>query len=203
MPLARPYTPSEPSARYSSSPRLSAAERATGSLTAQVSVRNCFSLVRRAGLLLYLACTISPALHSPFRSYRSCLLPKDSAQYVLEPRVIQDAPELTRHSFFSGLATLPHTSSAIRAGPVDARDALFAPLREVATSHAVLAVALVGVIILQSAQCYSERLEERERIEEDEARIRRRLRRKEQEEKKLKKTTSTAQEGVSSSVQSN
>ncbi|KAN0062574.1 hypothetical protein ACQY0O_005106 [Thecaphora frezii] len=91
------------------------------------------------------------------------------------------------------LRTLPPMSSSSGSGPVDARDITFAPLREIASSHAVLAVALVGVILLQGGQYYSERLAERERIEEDEARIRRRQRRKEQEEKeKSKRATGEA-----------
>ncbi|GAK66508.1 uncharacterized protein PAN0_013d4730 [Moesziomyces antarcticus] len=88
------------------------------------------------------------------------------------------------HKIEPSLATLPPRAPSPGSGAVDARDAVFAPLREIATSHTVLAVALVGVILLQSGQYYSERLEERERIEEDEARIRRRQRRREQEEKR-------------------
>lgn len=88
------------------------------------------------------------------------------------------------HKIVPSLATLPPKAPSPGSAAVDARDAVFAPLREIATSHTVLAVALVGVIILQSGQYYSERLEERERIEEDEARIRRRQRRREQEEKR-------------------
>ncbi|PWN54317.1 hypothetical protein IE53DRAFT_383091 [Violaceomyces palustris] len=84
------------------------------------------------------------------------------------------------------LATLPPMSPTPRANPSDLRDATFAPLREIASSHAVLAVALIGVILLQSGQYYSERLEERERIEEVEARLRRRQRRKELEERLLR-----------------
>lgn len=88
------------------------------------------------------------------------------------------------HKVQPSLATLPPKAPSPGAAAVDGRDAVFAPLREIATSHTVLAVALVGVILLQSGQYYSERLEERERIEEDEARIRRRQRRREQEEKR-------------------
>ncbi|SPC63236.1 uncharacterized protein UHOD_06570 [Ustilago sp. UG-2017b] len=88
------------------------------------------------------------------------------------------------HKIEPSLATLPPKAPSPGAGLVDGRDAVFAPLREIATSHTVLAVALVGVILLQSGQYYSERLEERERIEEDEARIRRRQRKREQQEKR-------------------
>ncbi|EPQ31150.1 uncharacterized protein PFL1_01339 [Pseudozyma flocculosa PF-1] len=98
------------------------------------------------------------------------------------------------------LRSLPPMSSSGRSGTVDARDATFTPLREIASSHAVLAVALVGVILLQSGQYYSERLAERERIEEDEARIRRRQRRREQEEKE--KAKRLGNQGTSSAVAS-
>ena len=55
-------------------------------------------------------------------------------------------------------------------------DDVLLPLRDLASSNAVLAVALVGVLILQSGQYYSERLERREREEENEARLRRKKR---------------------------
>lgn len=60
------------------------------------------------------------------------------------------------------------------------------PLRELATSNAVLAVALVGVMVLQSGQFYSERLEDREQVEEMEARLARRRRRLNELQKKAK-----------------
>lgn len=88
------------------------------------------------------------------------------------------------HKIVPNLSTLPTRAPSPGASAVDHRDAVFGALREIASSHTVLAVALVGVILLQSGQYYSERLEERERIEEDEARIRRRQRRHEQEEKR-------------------
>lgn len=76
---------------------------------------------------------------------------------------------------------------APKANPADPADATLLPLRELASSNAVLAAALFGVIILQCGQYYSERLEERECVEEMEARVSRRKRRlaeikKEQEE---------------------
>lgn len=89
------------------------------------------------------------------------------------------------------LSNLPTRAPSPGATAVDHRDAVFGALREVASSHTVLAVALVGVILLQSGQFYSERLEERERIEEDEARIRRRQRRQEQEEKRKERLQPT------------
>lgn len=57
------------------------------------------------------------------------------------------------------------------------RDDVLLSLRDLASSNAVLAVALVGVLILQSGQYYSERLERREMVEENEARLRRKKRR--------------------------
>ncbi|CAO1638681.1 unnamed protein product [Sympodiomycopsis kandeliae] len=74
------------------------------------------------------------------------------------------------------LNVLPPLTPAPSADPQNPADPTFVPLRELATSNAVLAVALVGVMILQSGQFYSERLEERERIEETEARLTRRRR---------------------------
>lgn len=59
---------------------------------------------------------------------------------------------------------------------MDPKDNVLMPLRDLASSNAVLAVALVGVLILQSGQYYSERLERRERVEENEARLRRKRR---------------------------
>ncbi len=88
------------------------------------------------------------------------------------------------HKIDPSLALLPPKAPSPGAAAVDGRDPVFSPLREIATSNTVLAVALIGVILLQSGQYYSERLEERERIEEDEARLRRRQRRREQEEKR-------------------
>ncbi|PWY99037.1 hypothetical protein BCV70DRAFT_201261 [Testicularia cyperi] len=96
------------------------------------------------------------------------------------------------HKVVPSLATLPPKPPSPGATIVDSRDAVFAPLREIASSHTVLAVALVGVILLQSGQYYSERLEERERIEEDEARIRRRQRRRDQEQKRQASLQSAA-----------
>lgn len=75
------------------------------------------------------------------------------------------------------IAALPPLTPAPKANPADPRDALLTPLRDVASSNAVQAAALVGVIILQAGQYYSERLERRERIEETEARLRRKRRR--------------------------
>ncbi|PWO00216.1 hypothetical protein FA09DRAFT_328320 [Tilletiopsis washingtonensis] len=71
------------------------------------------------------------------------------------------------------------TAASPAADPLDPLDLTLVPLRELASSNAVIAVALIGVLILQAGQYYSERLEERERIEEDEARVRRRRRRAE------------------------
>ena len=75
------------------------------------------------------------------------------------------------------LALLPALTPTPLADPQDPADPTFVPLRELATSNAVLAAALVGVLVLQSGQFYSERLEERERVEELEARLARRRRR--------------------------
>ena len=59
------------------------------------------------------------------------------------------------------------------------------PLREIASSHAVMAVALLGIIVLQSGKYYSERLQGRERLEELDARLQRRLRRQQQQHKSM------------------
>jgi hypothetical protein len=75
------------------------------------------------------------------------------------------------------LAELPALHPVPAANPSNPRDSLLVPLRELASSNAVQAAALVGVLILQSGQYYSERLERRERIEETEARLRRKRRR--------------------------
>lgn len=53
-----------------------------------------------------------------------------------------------------------------------------------ASSNAVLAAALVGIVVLQCGQYYSERLEEREAEEEMEARLTRRRRKLAEMEKK-------------------
>lgn len=90
---------------------------------------------------------------------------------------------------------LPPLSPVPRADPTNPSDATFEPLRELAASHAVLAVALVGVILLQSGQYYSETLEERERIEEVEARLRRRQRKARLEQERV---ASAAASGVAS-----
>ncbi|WFD36337.1 hypothetical protein MCUN1_003216 [Malassezia cuniculi] len=54
-------------------------------------------------------------------------------------------------------------------------------LRDIASSHAVLYMALLGIIALQSAKYYSERLTERERLEEVDARLTRRIRQLQQQ----------------------
>lgn len=56
-------------------------------------------------------------------------------------------------------------------------------LHDIASSHAVLYVALLGIIVLQSAKYYSERLAHRERLEEVDARLTRRLRHLQQQER--------------------
>ena len=60
----------------------------------------------------------------------------------------------------------------------------FGSLREIASSHAVISVALLGIILLQSGKYYSQRLQERERNEELDARLQRRLRQQQQQERK-------------------
>lgn len=95
---------------------------------------------------------------------------------------------------FPGVNLLPALAPVPLANPDDPRDSLLGPLRELASSNAVVAVALLGIIILQSGQYYSERLEERERVEEDEARVRRRRRRAAREERSRSEATSAASE---------
>lgn len=82
---------------------------------------------------------------------------------------------------FPSIAALPPLHPTPAANPLNASDTLGIALRDLATSNAVIAAALVGIVLLQSGQYYSERLEERERIEELDARLRRRLRRRENE----------------------
>lgn len=80
-------------------------------------------------------------------------------------------------------------------------DEILLPLRELASSNAVLAVALVGVLILQSGQYYSERLERREREEENEARLRRKKRKLERKNQALQQQQQQQGGVVSSQVQ--
>lgn len=61
-------------------------------------------------------------------------------------------------------------------------------LREVANAHVLLAMALLGIVLLQCGKFYSERLQERERNEEVDARILRRLRQLQQEERSKSNT---------------
>ncbi|CAD6883969.1 unnamed protein product [Tilletia caries] len=95
----------------------------------------------------------------------------------------------------------PLNSSAPPPSPISGTDKIFLSLREIASSHAILAVALVGIILLQSAQYYSERLEERERIEELDAKIQRRIRKRElavKEGERLRKAVEVAAAGQAS-----
>lgn len=57
-------------------------------------------------------------------------------------------------------------------------------LRELASAHILLSMALLGVILLQCGKYYSVRLQERERNEEVDVRLVRRLRQLQQEERK-------------------
>ncbi|WFC93937.1 hypothetical protein MBRA1_000563 [Malassezia brasiliensis] len=61
-------------------------------------------------------------------------------------------------------------------------------LREVANAHVLLAMALLGIVLLQCGKFYSERLQERERNEEVDARLLRRLRQLQQEERSKSNT---------------
>lgn len=100
-----------------------------------------------------------------------------------------------------GLQSLPALLPVPKANPDDPRDSVLQPLRDLASSNAVQAAALVGVIILQCGQYYSERLERRERIEETEARLRRRRRRLERSSQQQAANASSREVGelVSSS----
>ncbi|CAO1627035.1 unnamed protein product [Jaminaea pallidilutea] len=82
------------------------------------------------------------------------------------------------------LTLLPSLRPAPRADPSNPSDPTLLPLRELASSNAVLAAALVGIVVLQCGQYYSERLEEREAEEEMEARLTRRRRKLAEMEKK-------------------
>ena len=88
---------------------------------------------------------------------------------------------LYANKILPNVAILPPTVPPPPAKPVD--DESSAALREIASSHAVLYIALLGIILLQSAKYYSERLEERERFEEVDARLTRRMRQRQQEER--------------------
>lgn len=114
---------------------------------------------------------------------RTALLLQDPPQWVHDTsgRSLSLLPSLNFRFYgphlFTDLSHLPALSPAPQANPQDPRDSTLLPLRELATSNAVLAAALIGVVVLQSGQYYSERLEERERVEEEEARLARRRRR--------------------------
>lgn len=97
------------------------------------------------------------------------------------------------------IAELPPLSPEPKANPADPRDATLVLLRDIASSNAVQAAALVGVIILQSGQYYSERLERRERVEETEAKLRRKRRRLERSQ--ASGQDASASQGSSSSTQ--
>ena len=54
-------------------------------------------------------------------------------------------------------------------------------LRELASTHILLSIALIGIILLQCGKYYSVRLQERERNEEVDVRLVRRLRQRQQQ----------------------
>lgn len=56
-------------------------------------------------------------------------------------------------------------------------------LRDVASAHLLLSLALIGIVLLQCGKYYSERLQERERNEEVDARLVRRLRQLQHDER--------------------
>ena len=56
-------------------------------------------------------------------------------------------------------------------------------LRELASTHILLSIALIGIILLQCGKYYSVRLQERERNEEVDVRLVRRLRQRQQQER--------------------
>lgn len=56
-------------------------------------------------------------------------------------------------------------------------------LREVASAHLLLSLALIGIVLLQCGKYYSERLQERERNEEVDMRLVRRLRQLQHDER--------------------
>lgn len=60
---------------------------------------------------------------------------------------------------------------------------LFALLRELASAHILLSIALIGIILLQCGKYYSVRLQERERNEEVDVRYVRRLRQRQRQER--------------------
>lgn len=69
------------------------------------------------------------------------------------------------------------------ANPVGNFQTTLTTLREVASAHVLLAMALIGIVLLQCGKYYSERLQERERNEEVDARVLRRLRQLQQDER--------------------
>ncbi|WFD25489.1 hypothetical protein MNAN1_000449 [Malassezia nana] len=66
---------------------------------------------------------------------------------------------------------------------------MLALLRELASAHILLSMALIGIILLQCGKYYSVRLQERERNEEVDVRLVRRLRQLQQEERQSGKAT--------------
>ncbi|UZJ54570.1 hypothetical protein CBS101457_003890 [Exobasidium rhododendri] len=102
---------------------------------------------------------------------------------------------VTLQKIVPSLYSLPPTTPPPQANPSNPTDDVLLPLRDLASSNAVLAVALVGVLILQSGQYYSERLERRERIEENEARLRRKRRRLERQSGGMSQSTSATSIG--------
>ncbi|KDN40443.1 hypothetical protein K437DRAFT_258667 [Tilletiaria anomala UBC 951] len=101
---------------------------------------------------------------------------------------------------FPSIVALPPLLPLPEANPLNASDLLSILLRDLATANALIAAALVGVVLLQSGQYYSERLEERERMEELDARLRRRQRRLEHEAHATKEKLETAQTGSSAAI---
>lgn len=78
---------------------------------------------------------------------------------------------------------LPSVTPPPAAQPLSFYAETLSALREVANAHALLAMALLGIVLLQCGKFYSERLQERERNEEVDARLLRRLRHLQQEER--------------------
>lgn len=83
---------------------------------------------------------------------------------------------------------LPSVTPPPAAQPLSFYAETLSALREVANAHALLAMALLGIVLLQCGKFYSERLQERERNEEVDARLLRRLRQLQQEERSKNNT---------------
>ena len=120
--------------------------------------------------------------------HRTVLVCASSVLYVnkIQPCkffLIQLSNPSHSHIHFPDVQALP--SVLLSDGHLNASQAqeLFALLRELASAHILLSIALIGIILLQCGKYYSVRLQERERNEEVDVRYVRRLRQRQRQER--------------------